>query len=361
MLQPLEVLLAAASQHDASDLHLSPGMPWLRVHGQMQRLTLQTGPLTGDQIVAMLCVAMDERDREKWERGTVRSLDFGFGADGLGRFRANLALTTSGPTAVLRRVPATVPTADDLGLPAEVAALADLPSGLILVTGATGEGKSSTLAALVDRINRTRNGHILTLEEPVEYEHTPKHCRITHREIGIHAESFEEGLGAALRQDPDVIVVGEARTGREIEKILQAAETGHLVMATLHTINSVNAISRVVGMVETARQPEVRTQLAECLRAVVTQRLVPTVDGRRTAAFELLVNTRAIASNIAAGNTTDMRSALESRRDGMRTLEQSLAELVLAGHVEAGVAGERANDLKAFQRALDTATSPGYR
>jgi twitching motility protein PilT len=357
MTQPLHLLLDAVAQRDASDLHLSPGeMPWLRVQGEMDRLPLQSGPLSGEQIERLLEPAMGPEDLGRWKAEGTRSVNFGYAAPGIGRFRVNLAATLTGTAAVIRRVAHQVPTAEELGLPAAVCGLADLPAGLVFVTGASGEGKSTTLAALLDRINRTRGGHILTIEDPVEYVHAPARCRITQREVGIHTESFTHALEDALRQDPDVIVVGEVRTAEQLQLILQAAETGHLVMGSLHTINAVNAISRMVGMVETARQGQVRAQVAEALRGIVTQRLIPTVDGRRIAAFEILVNAAAIAANIEAGNTVEIRSALESRRDGMRTLEQSLAELVRAGHVTVTAAREHANDPKALERHLGSSS-----
>jgi twitching motility protein PilT len=353
MKQPIHTLLEAVADHGASDLHLSPGeMPWLRVEGEMNRLPLETGALSGEQIESLLEVVMAPEDLGRWKDPGTRSVNFAYAAPGIGRFRVNLASTLTGTAAVVRRIPHQVPTVEALELPPAVCALAELPAGLVFVTGASGEGKSTTLAALLDRINRTRGGHILTIEDPIEYVHVGHRCRITQREVGIHTESFMHALEDALRQDPDVIVVGEVRTAAQLQLILQAAETGHLVLGSLHTINAVNAISRMVGMVETARQGQVRAQLAEALRGIVTQRLVPTVDGRRVAAFEILVNTAATAANIEAGNTVEIRSAIESRRGGMQTLEQSLAELVRLGHVTVTAAREHANDPKALDRQL---------
>lgn len=358
MTQPLHTLLEAVVAQGASDLHLSPGeMPWLRVEGEMERLPLQSGALTGEQIETLLEPAMAPEDLGRWKEGATRSVNFAYAVPEIGRFRVNLASTLTGPAAVVRRIPHEVPTTEALGLPPAVCALAELPAGLVFVTGASGEGKSSTLAALLDRINRTRGSHILTVEDPIEYVHAPNRCRITQREVRIHTESFTHALRDALRQDPDVIVIGEVRTAAQLRLILQAAETGHLVMGSLHTINAVNAISRMVGMVETARQGQVRAQLAEALRGVVAQRLVPTVDGRRVAAFEVLVNSAATAANIEAGNTVEIRSAIESRRGGMQTLEQSLAELVRLGHVTATAAREHANDVKALERHLGSSTT----
>jgi twitching motility protein PilT len=363
MTDPLHILLDAVAARDASDLHLSPGeMPWLRVEGEMDRLPLQSGALTGEQIERLLEDAMAPEDLGRWRAEGTHSVNFAYAAPGIGRFRVNLASTLAGTAAVIRRIPHQVPTAEELGLPAAVCGLADLPAGLVFVTGASGEGKSTTLAALVDRINRTRGGHILTIEDPIEYVHAPARCRITQREVGIHTESFTRALEDALRQDPDVILVQEVRTVEQLELILQAAETGHLVMGSLHTINAVGAISRVVGMVDTPRQGQVRAQLAEALRGVVAQRLVPTVDGRRMPAFEILVNSAAIAANIEAGNTVEIRSAIESRRAGMRTMEQSLAELVRLGHVTPTAAREHANDPKALERNLgSTPAESAYR
>jgi twitching motility protein PilT len=321
----------------------------------MDRLPLRTGALSGEQIEGLLEAVMPPAELGRWKDPRTRSVNFAYAAPGIGRFRVNLASTLTGAAAVVRRIPHEVPTVEALGLPPAVSAFAELPAGLVFVTGASGEGKSTTLAALLDRINRTRGGHILTIEDPIEYVHAASRCRITQREVGIHTESFTHALEDALRQDPDVIVVGEVRTAEQLQLILQAAETGHLVMGSLHTINAVSAVSRMVGMVETARQGQVRAQLAEALRGIVTQRLVPTVDGRRVAAFEILVNSAATAANIEAGNTVEIRSAIESRRGGMQTLEQSLAELVRLGQVTVTAAREHANDAKALDRHLGAA------
>jgi twitching motility protein PilT len=360
MSEPLHLLLDATAARNASDLHLAAGeMPWLRISGEMTPLAMDTGPLTSDQIEAMLLAAMSVADRTRWGSYGTRSIDFAYAAPSLGRFRINASHTLTGVAAVVRRIASEIPTAEALGLPEVVTRLAELPAGLVVVTGASGEGKSTTLAALIDRINRTREGHVLTIEDPIEYAHAPRRCRITQREVGVHTETFTRALEDAVRQDPDVIVVGEVRTAATLQLILEAAETGHLVMGSLHTINAVSAITRMVGMVETARQGQVRAQLAEALRAVVTQRLVPTLDGVRVAAFEVLVNTPGIAGNIASGNTTDIRSAMEGRRDGMQTLEQSLAGLFAAGRISYETARDYANDAKALDRLLAAGDAAG--
>ena len=360
MTQALHTLLDAAVTRGASDLHLSPGeMPWLRVMGEMEPLELQSGALAGEQIRQMLEEVMREEDRERWSAGGSRDVNFAYAAEGIGRFRINVAATLTGIAAVVRHIPAEIPTTDRLGLPDALLELSDLPAGLVFVTGAAGEGKSTTLAALLDRINRNRRGHILTIEDPIEFLHASRRCRVTQREVQIHTDSFITALHAALRQDPDVLVVGEVRTEEQLRLILQAAETGHLVMGTAHTIDTTSTFNRVLGMVDTPRQPQVRAQIAQVLRGIVTQRLVPTVDGRRVAAFEILVNSPALASNIEAGNTVEIRSAIEMRRDGMRTLEQSLAELVAAGHVTYAEARDHANDRKALERHLGTAAGGG--
>lgn len=355
MTNALHILLGATAERGASDLHLSPGeMPWLRIQGEMTPLPLETGPLGGAEIEGMLHAVMAPEDLGRWNGAERRSVNFAYAAPEIGRFRVSLASSLAGSAAVIRRIPPEVPSTEGLGLPAAATDLADAPAGLVFVTGASGAGKSTTLAALVDRINQTRNGHILTIEDPVEYVHTAKRCRVTQREVGIHTASFTDALEDALRQDPDVIVVGEVRTAAQLQLILQAAETGHLVMGSLHTITAVNAISRMVGMVETARQGQVRAQIAESLRGIITQRLVPAVDGERVAALEILVNSAAVAANIETGNTVEIRSAIESGRAGMRTLEQSLAGLVVSGHVSYAVAREHANDPKALDRHLGT-------
>lgn len=357
----LHTLLSAAVEREASDLHLAPGeMPWLRVEGEMSTLPLETGVLSGGQIEQLLEPVIPDSERERWRTAGARSVNFAYAAEGIGRFRVNLAATLNGAAAVIRRIALQVPTVESLGLPAAVSALADLRAGLVFVTGATGEGKSTTLAALINRRNTTRNGHIVTLEDPIEVVHASRRSRVSQREVGMHTESFTHALEDAVRQDPDVIVVGEVQKASQLQLILQAAETGHLVLGSLHTINAVNAISRMVGMVETARQGEVRLQIAEALRGIVAQRLVPTVDGGRVAAFEVLINGPGVAANIGSGKIVEIRSALESRRDGMRTLEQSLAELVGQGQVTYKTAVEHANDVKSLDRHL-SAVSTGYR
>jgi len=351
MTQALHVLLEAAVARGASDLHLSPGeMPWLRVMGEMVRLELQSGPLIGEQIRRMLEEVMGTEARERWKGGAAHSANFAYAAEGIARFRINMAETLTGTAGVVRHIRDEIPSPADLGLPEALLELAGHPAGLVFVTGAAGEGKSTTLATLLDQINRTRSGHILTIEDPIEFVHAPARCRISQREVGVHTASFTRALEDALRQDPDVIVVGEVRTEEQLLLILQAAETGHLVLGTAHTINAVSTLTRLVGMVETARQPQVRSQIAEALRGIATQRLVPTVDGRRVAAFEVLVNTPPVQANIKDQNTVEIRSAIEMRRAGMCTLEQSLADLVLAGHVMYADARKHANDRKALER-----------
>jgi twitching motility protein PilT len=360
MTQALHTLLQAAVTRGASDLHLSPGeMPWLRVMGEMEPLDLQSGVLAGEQIRRMLEDVMGEEDRGRWTGGSGRDVNFAYAAEGIGRFRVNLAATLTGTGAVIRHIPGEIPHVESLGLPEALLDMADLPAGLVFVTGAAGEGKSTTLAVLLDRINRTRSGHILTIEDPIEFLHPSQRCRVSQREVQIHTDSFTSALEYALRQDPDVIAVGEVRTEEQLRLILQAGETGHLVMGTAHTNDTTSTITRLVGMVETARQPQVRTQLSQALRGVATQRLVPTVDGRRVAAFEILVNSPSVSSNIEAGNTVEIRSAIEMRRDGMRTLEQSLAELVDAGHVTYAAARDHANDKKALERHLGNGSAEG--
>jgi twitching motility protein PilT len=361
MIRPLHVLLEAAVARGASDLHLSPGeMPWLRVRGEMIPQELESGPLTSDQIRQMLQDVMEPEALERWRAGEARSAHFAYAAEGIGRFRLNVAETLSGTAGVIRHIRDKIPSPADLGLPDALLELAGHPAGLVFVTGGAGEGKSTTLATLLDQINRTRSGHILTIEDPIEFVHKPVRCRISQREVGVHTASFTHALQDALRQDPDVIVVGEVRTEEQLLLILQAAETGHLVLGTAHTINAVSTLTRLVGMVETARQGQVRSQIAEALRGIATQRLVPTVDGRRMAAFEVLVNSPSVQKAITDQNTVEMRSAIEMRREGMCTLEQSLAELVLAGHVSFADARDHANDRKALERHLGATTEAQY-
>lgn len=347
---PIDVYLQTVVSESASDLYLSANIPpRIRTHGQIH--ALGTDALPGKAIDELLRPIMDPHSRSEWEKGT-RNLDFSYDGGSLGRFRVNAFYQRGAPAAVLRSISSDIPTADQLGLPETVRQLAFLRNGLVFVTGATGEGKSSTMAAIVDLVNRQRAAHVVTIEDPIEFRHEHLRSLITQREIGRDVESFPDALRAALRQALDVIVVGEVRDPETLALSLQAAETGHLVLGTLHTISAVKAIGRAVGMADASQRDQVRGQLSEVLRAVVAQRLVPRVDGGRVAAFEILLNQGGVPSTIERNNTAEMTAALESQQYGMQTMEQSLVSLVISGKITTDEAFAHANDSKVLEQRL---------
>jgi twitching motility protein PilT len=276
-----------------------------------------------------------------------------------------------GVGAVLRVIPAVVPSAQELRLPAAVAGLARIPSGLVLVTGPTGSGKSTTLAALVDLVNRERAGHIITIEDPVEFTHESRTSIVTHREVGRDVPSFPRALRAALREDPDVVVVGEIRDVETMQLALSAAETGHLVFGTLHTNSATKTANRVVDMMPPERQQQVRTQFADVLRAIVTQRLVRKRGGGRLGAYEILLNTTPVQNNIKENKPSLIEGAMNDKASGMQTLERALALMVVQNWVEEDEAMAVANtpeslrteiaSLRAPDRAVPAAVGAGSR
>ncbi|MGZ8762067.1 MAG: type IV pilus twitching motility protein PilT, partial [Acidimicrobiia bacterium] len=268
-----------------------------------------------------------------WEEFTVTGdADLSYEVPGLARFRVNLFRQQRGSGAVFRIIPTKIMTLDQLGLPEPVRRLAAMESGLVLVTGPTGSGKSTTLAAIIDLINETKNFHVITIEDPIEFVHPNKKCLVHQREIGTHATSFAEALKAAGREDPDLVLVGEMRDLETIQFALTIAETGHLVFATLHTNDAAQAIDRISDVFPADRQDQIRVQLAACLAGVVSQRLIPKADEGMVAAFEVLIANNAMRNLIREGKTHQIRNVVASgMKDGMKTLESSLSELVAAG------------------------------
>jgi twitching motility protein PilT len=328
----LDGVLREAAARGASDVHVHGGSE-LRL-----RLAGKLVPWDGDApdasaAEAMLRDALDAEARAELDaRGQV---DFCHTVEGVGRFRANVYRQQRGLDGVFRVIPARPPTLAELGLPRTMARLTTFHQGMVLVTGPTGCGKTSTLAALVDLINEERREHVLTIEDPIEYLHSSKRCRINQRSVKRHTESFARALRAALRQDPDVIVIGELRDLETISLALTAAETGHLVLGTLHTDNSLRTLNRVVGAFPADQQEQVRTMLAESLRAVVSQRLLPRADGQgRVAAIETLIVTRAVANLIRENKVFQIQSILQTgAAHGMGLLDQSIKAHVQAGTV----------------------------
>ncbi len=323
----LLALLRTGLERGASDVHVHAGTPLrLRRHGRFE--TASEAPIEPAAAERMLRSALDaEHARRFDERGEV---DFAWTVPGLGRFRVNLYRQLRGMDGVFRSIPARVPTLEELSLPTALAKFTNYHQGLVLVTGPAGCGKSSTLAALVDLINEERREHILTVEDPIEVLHPPKRCVVNQRTVGPHTGSFGRALRAALREDPDVIVIGELRDLETISLALTAAETGHLVLATLHTSGAIRTLNRIVGVFPADQQDQVRSMVSESLRAVISQRLVPTADGRRRVpALELLVNNKAVGNLICENKAFQLHSVLQmGAAQGMGLMDDSLARLV---------------------------------
>ncbi|MGH0033119.1 MAG: type IV pilus twitching motility protein PilT [Myxococcota bacterium] len=327
---PLDVVLQQAVSQGASDLHLRSGQTTrMRVAGR-----LVEGPTPPcDDVASMLLGALDPDTRSQFE--SDGEIDFCHTVEGLGRFRANLYREQRGIDGVFRHIPAEAPSLDELGLPHDVAKLTNYHQGLVLVTGPTGCGKTSTLASLVDLINEERSDHVLTIEDPIEYLHTSKRCLVNQRSVKRHTGSFARALRAALREDPDVIVIGELRDLETISLALTAAETGHLVIATMHTEDSLRTINRVVGAYPADQQEQVRTMLSESLRAVLSQRLLNRADGHgRVAAVETLIITKAVGNLIRENKVFQIQSILQTgQRQGMQSLDKSIDALLESGAI----------------------------
>ncbi|MDG5786864.1 type IV pilus twitching motility protein PilT [Evansella sp. AB-P1] len=320
-------LLTEAMRLEASDIHLTIGKaPVLRIHGELR--SLNSPPLTPDDTKRMVEEVLPESLKEHLEE--MGEADFSYGIPGVSRFRLNAYYQRSHLSMAVRVIPMTIPTLEDLHMPGKLRQIAELNQGLVLVTGPTGSGKSTTLAAMIQHMNHHVKKHIITLEDPIEYLHRHHHSIIDQREIGSDTNSFSSGLRAALRQDPDVILVGEMRDLDTISTAITAAETGHLVLGTLHTSSATATIDRIIDVFEPSQQGQIRIQLASVLAAVVSQRLVPTVDRRgRKAATEILVNNYAVANLIRNEKIHQIESIMQtSRSEGMHTLEMNIRELL---------------------------------
>jgi len=352
----LEQLLATCHERGGSDLHLACGMePRIRVHGELQAVD-DRPPLQMDEIDEML---RELATASQWSTFVdTGDLDFAYSLEGVARFRCNYLVQQNGPSAVFRVIPQDILTVEDLGLPEAVSALAHLTRGLILVTGPTGSGKSTTLAAVIHEINRASSRHIVTIEEPVEFVHQPLESVLSQREVGTDTDSFGAALRSALRQDADVILVGEMRDLETIALAITAAETGALVFGTLHTNGAANTIDRLIDAFPSDEQAQVRLTLAETLAAVVSQQLLPTADGSgRVAAHEILLKTTGLPNIIREGNTPMIRNLIQGGRSrGMKLMDDALEELLEAKKVSPRDAYLKASDKDRFERFQDRAS-----
>jgi twitching motility protein PilT len=334
-------LLAFSVKNKASDLHLSAGLPpMIRVHGDVRRINIE--PLDQKQVHAMVYDIMNDGQRKIYEE--TLECDFSFEIQGLARFRVNAFNQNRGAGAVFRTIPSKILTLEQLNAPKIFAELALKPRGLVLVTGPTGSGKSTTLAAMVNHLNENEYGHVLTVEDPIEFVHESKKCLVNQREVGPHTLSFANALRAALREDPDAVLVGEMRDLETIRLALTASETGHLVFGTLHTSSAAKTVDRIVDVFPAAEKEMVRSMLSESLVAVISQTLCKTKDGQgRIAAHEIMLGTSAIKNLIRENKIAQMYSAIQTGQNlGMQTLDQNLSDLVRRNLISAAEARSKA-------------------
>ena len=330
-------LLAFGVKNKASDLHLSAGLPpMIRVHGDIRRINLPE--MSSEEVGQMITSVMNDQQRKLYQQNM--ETDFAFELPNVARFRVNAFTSNRGPAAVFRTVPSTVLTLEDLKAPRIFQKIADHPRGLVLVTGPTGSGKSTTLAAMINYINDTPPSHVLTIEDPIEFVHQSKKALVNQRELHQHTHSFANALRSALREDPDVILIGEMRDPETISLALTAAETGHLVFGTLHTTGAAKTVDRIVDVFPAGEKEMVRSMLSESLRAVISQTLLKTRDGNgRVAAHEILISTPAVRNLIRENKIAQINSTLQTgQTHGMQTLDQSLQALVRQGVISPDVA-----------------------
>lgn len=346
----MDIFFEKMLEKGASDLHITSGAPpMVRIHGEMEPISDKIlSPATARELLTEL---LSDAKKERFKKTRDIDLAYEFGEY---RFRMNLFYQRKGMGGVFRMIPTKILTVEELGLPPQVLKLADFKKGLVLVTGATGSGKSTTLAALVDYINTNRKEHILTVEDPIEFVHENKKCLVNQREVGSQTASFASALKAALREDPDIILVGEMRDLETIELAITAAETGHLVFGTLHTSSAPKTIDRIINVFPTSQQEQIRTMLSESLQGVVSQNLLKTADGQgRVAALEILLATSASNNLIREGKTFQLTSVIQTgKRDGMQTMDQAIMEHLMAKRITPQEAYAYAVEKKAFEQYL---------
>ena len=350
----IDELFRMMSERGASDLHLISGQPpALRVDGELERITGQA-VLTQDTLQPLLHEILPGSKMEQFE--STGDVDFGYEIPGLARFRCNLFNHKYGIGAVFRKIPSTVLTAEDLGLPPILTRAAMLKKGLVLVTGPTGSGKSTTLAAMVDYANKNRKDHILTVEDPIEFVHQSQGCIVNHREVGLHTMTFASALRGALREDPNIILVGEMRDLETISLAVEAAATGHLVFGTLHTENAAKTVDRIVEVFPHGEQPQIRNTLSTALRVVVAQNLFKRIDKKgRCAALEILVCTPAVGNLIRDAKTVQIASVMQTGKAvGMQTLDDAIQELLTKKWISPEEAYEKSIDKNRFAKLLKT-------
>ncbi len=338
-------------EQGASDLHLVSGQPpALRIRGDMERIKYKV--LDNDELKAMLYEIAPEAKIKQFEE--TGDIDFGYEIPGVARYRSNFFMQKNGCGAVFRQIPEEIMTAEQLGLPNVISKLASLPRGLVLVTGPTGSGKSTTLAAIVDVANRTRKDHIITVEDPIEFVHQSKGCIINHREVGIHTKSFSAALRGALREDPDIILVGEMRDLETISLAIEAASTGHLVFGTLHTMSAPKTVDRIIEVFPATEQAQVRSTLSDGIRAVISQVLFKRVDKKALCvALEILIATPAARNLIREGKTHQIPSVIQTgKKYGMQLLDDAIMALYEKGWISADDAYLKANDKGKFRNLI---------
>lgn len=349
----IDAFFKLMNEQGASDVHLVAGQPpALRVRGDVERIKYKV--LDSDELRSMLYeIAPEDKVKIFEETGDV---DFGYEVPGLARYRANFFMQKNGVGAVFREIPSTILTAEQLGLPPVVPRLALLPRGLILVTGPTGSGKSTTLAAIIDVANRNRKDHIITIEDPIEFVHQSQACMVNHREVGMHTKSFSAALRGALREDPDIILVGEMRDLETISLAIEASATGHLVFATLHTSGAAKSIDRVIEVFPSTEQGLIRSTLADGIRAIISQVLFKRIDKKgRCVALEILIATAAVRNLIRESKSHQIPSMVQTgKKYGMQLLDDAIMELYNKGWISAEEAYSKANEKAYFRPLLKT-------